>query len=65
VTGETPAAEDADGRLEFRVAMRLLPAEYSRLVIESILNDCSVGELLRAAYFPGDEEDGARQRVDD
>jgi hypothetical protein len=43
--------EDSDDREEFRLAIRLSPTEYSRLVVESILNNVTPGELLRQAYF--------------
>jgi hypothetical protein len=59
------AGEGSDPkRQEFRVPIQLTPAEYSRLVIESILNAVSVGELLRAAYFESLEA-GSGQGGDD
>ena len=57
-------SEPQDGRQEFRVAVRLLPREYSLLIIESILNDVTVGDLLRDAYFGG-LPTGSGQAMDD
>lgn len=50
-----PGEGRPDGRHEFRVAVWLSPIEYSRLVMESILNDATPGDLLRDAYLA--EED--------